>query len=220
MKLVGMLDSPFVRRVAISMQCLQLPFEHQALSVFRDIDEFKKLSPVVKAPSLLCDDGTVLLDSNLILDYLETLASQNNAENRLLLPTDVAQRSQALHCIGLAMIACEKSVQIYYEWKLRPVESQFQAWLERISEQLETAYRELELSLSQWPAATKPSELDQVLISAAVAWRFTCEYLPELVPQWQLPILSELSQWAESRPEFQRAGFGEDPYPVMPTGAI
>lgn len=40
MKLVGMLDSPFVRRVAISLQLLGLRFEHQPLSVFRTFSEF------------------------------------------------------------------------------------------------------------------------------------------------------------------------------------
>src|SRR4249920_283047 len=39
-KLIGMLDSPYVRRVAISLQLLDLGFEHQALSVFRTFAEF------------------------------------------------------------------------------------------------------------------------------------------------------------------------------------
>ena len=58
MKLIGMLDSPYVRRVAISLQLLDLPFEHQSLSVFRTFDEFSRTNPVVKAPTLVCDDGT------------------------------------------------------------------------------------------------------------------------------------------------------------------
>ena len=34
MQLIGMLDSPYVRRVAISLQLLGLRFEHQSISVF------------------------------------------------------------------------------------------------------------------------------------------------------------------------------------------
>ena len=49
MKLVGMLDSPYVRRVAILLQVLGLRFEHQSLSVFRGFDEFRRINPVVKA---------------------------------------------------------------------------------------------------------------------------------------------------------------------------
>ena len=74
MKLVGMLDSPYVRRVAVSLQLLGLPFEHQSLSVFRTFDEFRRINPVVKAPTLVCDDGEVLMDSTLILEYAHALA--------------------------------------------------------------------------------------------------------------------------------------------------
>ena len=38
MKLIGMLDSPYVRRVAISMQLLGLRFEHESVSVFRGFE--------------------------------------------------------------------------------------------------------------------------------------------------------------------------------------
>ena len=67
MKLIGMLDSPYVRRVAVSLQVMGIEFEHQSLSVFRGYDEFALINPVVKAPTLLFDDGGMLMDSTLIL---------------------------------------------------------------------------------------------------------------------------------------------------------
>ena len=82
MKLIGMLDSPYVRRVAISLQLLGLRFEHQSLSVFRGFAEFQGINPVVKAPTLICDDGEVLMDSTLIIEYAEALARP-----RTLMPT-------------------------------------------------------------------------------------------------------------------------------------
>lgn len=48
MKLIGMLDSPFVRRAAISAKLLDLPFEHQSVSVFRQFDTFKAINPVAR----------------------------------------------------------------------------------------------------------------------------------------------------------------------------
>ena len=71
MVLIGMLDSPYVRRVAVSLRLMGVPHEHRQLSVFRTWDDFHAVNPVVKAPSFVCDDGTVLMDSTLILDYLE-----------------------------------------------------------------------------------------------------------------------------------------------------
>lgn len=81
MKLIGMLDSPFVRRAAISAKLLDLPFEQQSVSVFRHFDTFKAISPVVKAPTLVTDSGATLLDSSLIVDYLDHLVEP---ERRLL----------------------------------------------------------------------------------------------------------------------------------------
>ena len=61
MQLVGMLDSPFVRRVAISLRLLGLRFEHRSVSVFRTFTQFQRMNPVVKAPTLVCDDDEVLM---------------------------------------------------------------------------------------------------------------------------------------------------------------
>lgn len=51
MQLIGMLDSPYVRRVAIAFHELNLPYEHRPLSVFRDVDEYVKINPLIKAPT-------------------------------------------------------------------------------------------------------------------------------------------------------------------------
>jgi glutathione S-transferase len=82
MVLIGMLDSPYVRRCAVSLKLMDVAFEHRPLSVFRNFDEFRKVNPVVKAPTLVCGDGTVLMDSTLILDYVEATLP----EERRLLP--------------------------------------------------------------------------------------------------------------------------------------
>ena len=123
MQLIGMLDSPYVRRVAVSLQLLGIPFEHRSLSVFRTFDQFRAINPVVKAPTLVCDDGTVLMDSTLILDYAEALAAPKS-----LMPSGLVQRQAALCTIGLALAACEKSVQLVYERNLRPPEARRFRW--------------------------------------------------------------------------------------------
>jgi glutathione S-transferase len=103
MRLIGMLDSPYVRRAAISMRLLGLRFEHQSLSVFRTFAEFRAINPVVKAPTLVADDGTVLMESTLIIDYAETLARP-----RSLVPLDPPARLRDLRLTGLALAACEQ----------------------------------------------------------------------------------------------------------------
>src|SRR3954452_9687767 len=70
MQLIGMLDSPYVRRVAVAMLSGGVAFEHKPISLFRHIDAFSALSPLLKAPSLMAEDGAALVDSGAILDYI------------------------------------------------------------------------------------------------------------------------------------------------------
>src|SRR5258708_5078200 len=114
MRLVGMLDSPYVRRVAIALKLMKMPFDHQSLSVFGDFEEFSLMNPVVKAPTLLTDDGVVLMDSNLILEYAERVC----LPSRSLLPSEKAAYESSLRLTGLALAACEKTIQIVYERNL------------------------------------------------------------------------------------------------------
>ena len=207
MKLIGMLDSPFVRRVAISLQLLGLRFEHQSVSAFRTFAEFQQINPVVKAPTLLCDDGEVLMDSTLILEYAEALARP-----RTLKPSSVQELQHDLRLTGLALAACEKSAQIVYERGLRPPEKVHQPWIERVSGQLLAAYGALEQELARRPLEVTRSSIRQSGISVAVAWHFTQQMLPEVVPAAEFRRLVAFSAAAEALPEFVAAPYGESTY--------
>ncbi len=205
MKLIGMLDSPYVRRVAISLQYLRLPFEHESLSVFRNFDDFRAVNPVVKAPTLVCDDGVVLMDSTLILDHLESLP----ARARSLMPQPVGERRRALRIIGLALAACEKSVQIVYERTLRPPEKLHAPWLSRVQGQLVAAYDALEDELAHGSLATDRDAIDQAGITVAVAWMFTQKTVADSVAAARYPLLERHSGLAERLPEFVAAPYGD-----------
>ena len=210
MQLIGMLDSPYVRRVAITLQLLGLPFEHRSISVFRTFDQFQAINPVVKAPSLVCDNGTVLMDSSLIIDYAEALA----VPRKSLMPTSILERQHALRVIGLALAACEKSVQIVYERELRPAEKQHQPWVQRVSGQLLAAYDALELEVQRKPLAMTSSAIDQAGVSTAVAWFFTQMLLPDVVHAEHYPTLRAFSAQAEQLGEFMAAPHGDSTYRV------
>jgi len=198
MRLIGMMDSPYVRRVAVSLKHLGVPFIHEQVSVFRHYDDFAAVNPVVKAPTLVTDDGIVLMDSGLILEHIEQLVP---AERRLT-PTGLAGHARSQRIIGLALAACEKTVQMVYETTLRPAEKHHQPWLDRVRGQLLAAYRLLEAELgtgNAWLFGTRPLQAD---ITAAVAWRFTRFALTGVVGADAHPALARLSQRAEALPEF------------------
>jgi glutathione S-transferase len=206
MRLIGMLDSPYVRRVAISLQLLGLKFEHHSVSVFRGFNEFRAINPVVKAPTLVCDDGTVLMDSGLILEYAQALA------RRSLMPADLTDLQGDLRIIGLGLAACEKSVQIIYERNLRPAQKQHEPWVSRVSAQMLAAFAGLESELARRPLAASTERMTQAGVSSAVAWHFTQQMLPQMVPEEGFPLLTRFSRQAEELGPFKAAPHGPGTY--------
>jgi glutathione S-transferase len=197
MRLIGMLDSPYVRRVAVSLKLLDMPFNHEAVSVFRHFDHFRSINPVVKAPSLVTDDGTVLMDSTLILDHIEKLAGHS------LMPVGIAEHTRALRLIGLALAACEKSVSIFYERNLRP--AVHPPWMDRVTGQLLLAYQALEQEVPDgW---FDGRAVQQDAITTAIAWRFTQHVIGDVVPAGDFPRLAALSQRAEATPAFRQTDY-------------
>ena len=198
MQLIGMLDSPYVRRVAISMKQMGLPFEHRSISVFRHMPEFQKINPMVKAPTLVCDDGEILMDSTLIIDYVESLVAAGNR----LMPDGEKSRRLALRNIGVALVACEKTVQRYYELGMRPADKQHAPWLERVSEQMRTAFDELEKIVGAAQPWLHGERLLQDDLTIAVAWRFAQFIMPDALEGTRYPGLAVFSARAEALPEF------------------
>lgn len=197
MRLIGMLDSPYVRRAAITMRLLGLSFHHEPVSVFRTFEQFRAINPVVKAPSLVCDNGVVLMDSTLIIDYVEALAG------RSLMPADLAARQRDLRVIGLALAACEKAVQNVYEHQLRPAEKQHQPWVERVDGQRTSAFALLEEEVARLPVPVQEAALTQAQLTTAVVWTFTQAMLPGAVDPARHPAIASLTAAAERFAAFE-----------------
>ncbi|PZO21167.1 MAG: glutathione S-transferase [Leptolyngbya foveolarum] len=197
MQLVGMLDSPYVRRVALSLRYLAIPFELSEISVFRSMDAFSKVNPLLKAPSFVCDDGEVLMDSTLILNYAKRIADNG----KTLMPEAIADYQTAIRLIGLGLNACDKSVQIEYERK-RPNDKQYQPWRDRIQSQLVAAYDLIEPYAADTDDWLVGGQLSQADITVGVAWQFTQFLMPDVINVHSYPAVSVLSQRLEARPEF------------------
>lgn len=140
MILIGMFDSPFVRRVAVSMKLLEIKFEHKNWSVGRDQSQIRKYNPLGRVPVLVLDDGEVLTESSAILDYLDDRVGRD----RSLLPVTGAPRRRSLAFMALATGAAEKAVQQIYEGFFRPEEKRHAPWVARLREQMDGALAVLE----------------------------------------------------------------------------
>ena len=204
MKLIGMLDSPYVRRVAVTLQLMGVRFEHQSLSVFSTFEQFRQLNPVVKAPTFVADDGTVLMDSTLIVQYAEALAMPASR----LTPSMPTELLRSLRVLGLALAACDKGVQLVYERMVRP--TMHQPWAERVTVQMLAAFDALEAELRAHPPSVAP--LDHAGVMTAVTWHFMQQMLPEVVDVSRYPLQVEFSRQAEALPAFQAAPHGDSTY--------
>lgn len=198
MQLIGFMDSPYVRRVGVTAQFLGIPYEHRELSIFREYDEFRRINPLVKVPTLICDDGQVLVDSTLIIDYLESLAG-----GKRMMPADEGNYIRALNIIGTALVAMEKVVQLIYELKQRPEEARHQPWIDRVQQQLGEAVTLLEQAVGDGSGWLFDDEVTQPDISTAITWSFIQLHFPETIVEANFPGLVRFSARAEALPEFE-----------------
>jgi glutathione S-transferase len=197
MQLIGMLDSPYVRRVAISLRLLGVDYEHKSISLFRHVDAFSAINPVIKAPSLVADDGQVLMDSTLILDYVEMVAGAS------LMPPPGPLRTRAVRLLGLALAASEKAVQIVYERNLRPPEAQHAPWLDRVTGQLTAALNALEAEVKASGPWLTGDRMLQPDITTAVTWGFIQMTISDVVEARRYPALAAQAERLEALPAFR-----------------
>src|SRR5215469_10049635 len=125
MILIGMYDSPFVRRVAVSMNLLQMGFEHRSWSVGKDFELIRQFNPLGRVPTLVQPDGETLFESSAILDFLD----EHAGPDRALLPRSGEARREALKIMGIATGAAEKGVTQVYESAFRPPEKRYRPWV-------------------------------------------------------------------------------------------
>ncbi len=199
MQLIGLLRSPFVRRVAISLKYYGIPFEHYPLSAFGDdYPILAAINPVAKVPTLVLDNGDILMDSGLILEYFE---SQVPLIQKLL-PMTANDLASHLKVIGLAMMGSDKTAQLVYETKRRPDDKQYGEWVERLTQQITGAFNALEFEIASNSDRFMEEAISQAAISTAVAWSFNQYALPTLLNEQDFPNLVQFTQALESLPNF------------------
>ena len=158
MILVGQYDSPYVRRVAVSLCVLGFAFEHDTRSVFADFDAMRGINPLGRIPSLILDDCETLIDSAAILDWLDQSVGPEHA----LVPAAGPERRRALRRIVLATGVIDKAGAAAYERIIRPSALRWPEWAERCRIQATGAIQAL--ATEAWPIADR---LDQAQITTA-----------------------------------------------------
>jgi glutathione S-transferase len=200
MILIGMFDSPFVRRVAVSMNLLQIPFEHRNWSVGKDFELIRQFNPLGRVPTLVQADGDTLIESAAILDFLDEKAGPGRA----LLPRSGEPRREALRIIAIAIGGAEKGVAQVYETAFRPPEKRYRPWVERCHTQMHAALAELDRMCQvrggEWLIGNRITQAD---ITAACVHTFLSDALAINRVEVAYPALSAVAARCEALPEFR-----------------
>ena len=212
MILVGQYDSPFVRRCAIALHLLELRFERNTISGFADAVDMRRINPLGRIPSLILDDGEVIIDSAAILDHLDSLV----APDRRLLPPAGRDRRTALRVVSLATGCVDKGGAIVYERGLRPPEKVHQPWIDRCRTQLDSGLAALEAATGDgWYAAERPLLPD---ITVACMLGYLGDRLAEAVPAGAYPRLAAFAERFAALPAFAATRPSADEVMPAPLG--
>jgi glutathione S-transferase len=198
MILVGQYDSPFVRRVAISLRVLGFRYEHDTRSVFGDFDSMRTTNPLGRIPSLTLDSGETLIDSSAILDWLD----REVGPERALAPSSGPARTRALQLIALAAGGVEKFGAENYESIIRPAQYRWPEWIARLHTQGLGALTALERE--DWSAKAR---LDQVQISTGCLLGYLALTQPNTLRDF--PKLGAFWHRCAMMPEFIATSVGD-----------
>ena len=198
MILIGQYDSPFVRRVGIALTIYGLPFEHRPWSTFADADKIRPYNPLVRVPTLVLDDGEVLIESHNILDYLDSLVPAD----RKLYPFTEPARHRALKIAALATGLADKSVSLFYEMRLHGQVSD--VWVNRCRAQIAGVLVALEADRARRGGAYWFGDrIGHADIAVTAALSFLSEVHPSLIGLVDFPALGAHVGRLEALPAFE-----------------
>jgi glutathione S-transferase len=198
MILIGQYDSPYVRRVGIALTLYNIPFEHKPWSTFGDADKIRPYNPLTRVPTLVLDDGEVLVESHIMLDYLDSLVP----EDKRMFPSREPARHKVLRVAALATGMADKAVSLFYERRMHKDVSEI--WVERCRLQVKTVLGVLEADR----AARKSDywfgdRLGHADVAVVTALRFIAEAHAGLVSMDDFPSLKSNAAKLEALPVFK-----------------
>ncbi len=173
MKLVGRMLSPFVRRVAATLNLYGMEWESWPLSTVTDMPQIMAVNPVGRVPVLYLPSGEALLDSAAIIDHLDEIAG-----DAALTPRAGPARRQVVQATAIALGAAEKSVAALYEGQRRPEALRWPEGLEKLLAQAAGGFDALDAML-EGQEHLALGQLTQADVTAAIAYDFACTTMPE-----------------------------------------
>jgi glutathione S-transferase len=203
MKLIIARPSPFARKVRVALLEKALPFETVIENPWLPQTAVGEFNPLGKVPALVLDDGSVVHESKVIFEYIETLGAAPR-----LLPEAPAERIAHKQIEAVADGICDTIVLIALEGA-RPEAMRSADWVARQHKKVVAGVAELSRLLGEreWFTATGFGLAEIAAVCAldyidfrypAYDWRATAPNLERLRAR-----LAERASFAGTKPEPQ-----------------
>lgn len=199
MKLYGRYASPYVRRVAVTLTHLGLPYEQVVISSVTDPEGVRKINPLGKVPLLALDDGTDLVDSTAILDYV--LGDMKPDAN--VLPAAGPARRDIVQLCAIATTVLEKTIYGIYETSKRPEEKYHLPVREDMHVQVRNGLGMLQTRAANEGPWLNGTHMTLADITVASMWAFLQRVTPALADAQAFPALERLGAHCASLPIFR-----------------
>ena len=195
MQLIGSLTSPFVRKIRIALIEKNLAFELIVDLPTNPGSKVADFNPLGKVPVLIDDDGAIWFDSDLVLEYLETLYPDVP-----LLPQERRAALPVRQTMKLADGVADAGVLIYLE-KLREADKQDEKWIARQRGKVDRGLAALEVRATDktWLHGDAFGAAD-IAVGCYLCW---LDFrLPDLKWRDRYPALVALDARLSERPSF------------------
>jgi hypothetical protein len=172
-------------------------FEHAPWSTFGEADKIAKYNPLRRVPTLVLDDGAVLMDSASILMILDGIVGAERAV--------LARRGEdgrdSLRIAAMAAGVADKGVSLLYERVLR--EAAFPLWVDRCRLQISETLDLLEAERTLRPTVYLFDEaLSHADVMLTTMWGFISEALVGEFEWARWPALAAHARLCEAIPAF------------------
>ena len=163
MKLRSAGPSPFGRKVRIAAAALGLAGDItvENTDTMDEDDSIRRQNPLGKIPALILDDGRVLYDSLVIVEYLDAITGGGR-----LLPADLDARMEALRLAALADGVMDAAILISYESRYRPDQDPYEPWVAHQRGKIERGLAALEAE----PPAIDPLTVAPISLACALGY--------------------------------------------------
>ncbi len=156
-----------------------------------------EINPMLRIPALRLDDGTVLIETSAIIDWLEDSAPPHNR----LLPASGEDRRRRLQGVALANALAEKTVALSAERLRRPKELHWRDEIDRIERQITKSLEIMEAHTPEAGFSGPNGDPDGATVAVVTAFDFTAKVFPDQVGN-HYPRLTALSVRANALPAF------------------